>query len=87
MSTTKQVPGFADATAAATCESIGRISFHLFWLRITIASLRPIKFCWSGRLVSVVSSTSNPACSAAKQFAIQKRAPSLLPCGLHRVSQ
>ena len=65
MSTRVQVPGFAAFTALAICCIRGRPRVHLFLLRITIANLRPFRFCWGGRFVSVVRSTSNPASSAA----------------------
>ncbi|PYU18127.1 MAG: hypothetical protein DMG32_26640, partial [Acidobacteria bacterium] len=53
MSTRVQVPGFAAFTALAICCIRGRTRVHLFLLRITIANLRPFRFCWGGRFVSV----------------------------------
>ena len=86
ISTKTKRPGCAAATAWAICGSARRISFHLFLLRTTTESLRPSRLCWNGRLVSVVSNTSNPAASAARSNCpLRKGAPALFGSGSHCV--
>ena len=63
----RMVPGLAAFTTVAISASLGLIRSHRFLLRITTAIFRPFRFCWWGRLASVVSNTSKPASSATRR--------------------